>query len=223
LSFRRQGYGAGVSPLTAVPHVALATALAGAIIATVPVRVADVTPVLTSTPFGAAAGQSVTHTITLSGTGALTSVRITFTTTVGLDGVTASASSGTCPIVTALTVVCELGNAELSAAGTATPEVTVRGTVHVGTAPGTLVQNLVNVTLGEPDADPSNNLANNAYLIAGGAPAQVRASASAADTASPSGAATRLVNPVPVLAAALLLAGLAAARLIVVWRRHRRS
>jgi hypothetical protein len=146
-------------------------------------------------------------------------VRITFTTTVGLDGVTASASSGSCPIVTALTVVCELGNVELPGADAATPKVTITGTVHAGTAPGTLVQNLVNVTSGMPDV--SNNIANNAYLVPGGTPAHVRASAS--NAASPADRAARLVNPVPVLAAVLVLAGLAVARLLFVWRRHRRS
>src|SRR5689334_6158501 len=143
----------------------------------------DAVPVLTSSPFGAAPGQPVTHTITLSdpgaaagaGAAALTSVRITFTTTVGLDGVRASASSGSCPIVTALTVVCELGNVDLSRADAATPNVTITGIVHAGTAPGTLVQNLVNFTSGVPDADPSNHVANNAYLVPGGAPTHVRA------------------------------------------------
>jgi hypothetical protein len=216
-----------MSPLNAVPVVAIVAALTGVVIAT-PAPPVDAVPVLTSSPFGAAPGQPVTHTITVSdpGTGAaaltsvLTSVRITFTTTVGLDGVRASASSGSCPIVTALTVVCELGNVELSGADAATPKVTITGIVHAGTAPGTLVQNLVNVTSGVPDADPSNSVANNAYLIPGGAPTHVRAPASAA---SPSGGAARLVNPVPVLATVLILAGLAAARLIVVWRRYRRS
>ena len=217
-----------MSPLNAVPVVAIATALTGVVMAT-PAPPVDPVPVLTSSPFGAAPGQPVTHTITLSdpGTGAaaltsLTSVRITFTTTVGLDGVRASASSGNCPIVTALTVVCELGNVELSG-DAATPKVTITGVVHAGTAPGTLVQNLVGVTSGVPDADSSNNVANNAYLIPGGAPTHVRAPASAANAASPSGGAARLVNPVPVLATVLILAGLAAARLIVVWRRYRRS
>lgn len=218
-----------MSPLNAVPVVAIATALTGVVMAT-PAPPAGAVPVLTSSPFGAAPGQPVTHTITLSdpGTGAaaltsLTSVRITFTTTVALDGVRASASSGSCPIVTALTVVCELGNVDLSGADAATPTVTITGIVHAGTAPGTLVQNLVNVTAGVPDADSSNNVANNAYLIPGGAPTHVRPPASAANAASPSGGAARLVNPVPVLATVLVLAGLAAARLIVVWRRHRRS
>jgi hypothetical protein len=117
-----------------------------------------------------------------------------------------------------------VGNVELSGADTATPKVTITGTVQPGTAPGTLVQNLVNVTSGVPDADPSDNIANNADLIPGGAPAHVRASVSAANAAPRSGWAARLVNPVPVLAAVLILAGLAAAaRLIVVRRRHSRS
>jgi Domain of unknown function DUF11 len=224
---RRRGYSAGVSLLNAVPVVGVATALAGAVMAVAPSPAVDVVPVLTSSPFGALPGQPVTHTITLSGNGAgaLTAVRVTFTTTVGLDGVTASASQGSCPIVTALTVVCELGNVELSGADAATPTVTITGTVHAGTAPGTLVQNLVNVTSGVPDADPTNNVANNAYLIPGADPARVRASASESNAVPRRSreVVRRTANPVPVLAAVLVLVGLAAARLIVVWRRHRRS
>jgi hypothetical protein len=138
---------------------------------------------------------------------------------VGLDGVTASASSGRCPIVTALTVVCDLGRVELSANDvTTTPTVTITGTVHEGTAPGTLVQNLVNVTSDVPDTNPSNDIVSNAYLISGG-PVPVRVSARAA---SPRLAASPFVNPVPVFAAVLALAGLAAARLVAVRRRRHR-
>src|SRR5438477_12899722 len=72
----------------------------------------DVVPVLTSTPFAAAPGRPVSHTVTLSGTGTgvVTGVTVTFTTTVALDGATATASRGTCPVVTARKVVCDLGD-----------------------------------------------------------------------------------------------------------------
>src|SRR5260370_26845228 len=85
-------------------------ALAGPVVAGSPSPVVNVVPVLTSTPFGASPGQPVTHTVTLSGTGVVPAVRVTFTTTVGLDGVRAAASSGGCTVVTAPTVVCELGD-----------------------------------------------------------------------------------------------------------------
>ncbi len=96
--------------------------------------------------------------VTLSGTGngTVADVRVTFTTTVGLDGVTASASRGACQVVTALTVVCQLGDVSFPGEGAA-PTVTVTGTLHPGTAPGTLVQNLVTVTSAAPDADPTNS------------------------------------------------------------------
>jgi hypothetical protein len=124
----------------------------------------DLVPVLTSTPFAAAPGRPVSHTVTLSGTGTgvVPGVTVTFTTTVGLDGATATASRGTCRVVTAQKVTCDLG--DVTFPGDA-PTVTITGTVHPGTAPGTIVQNLVAVTAS--DADPGNNATSNAYLVAG--------------------------------------------------------
>jgi MYXO-CTERM domain-containing protein len=220
----------------AVPVIGVAAALAGSTLAgsalagvtpaVAAVSAVDVAPVLASTPFASPPGQRVTHTITLSptGAGALTAVRVTFTTTVDLDGVTANPSIGSCPIVTALTVVCELGDVDFAAAGATAPVVTVAGTVHPGAAPGTLVQNLVNVTSGTPDGDPTNNVASNAYLVAGGSPAPTDTPSSRPAAARPvSGkAASSGVNPVPVIAL-VALAGLAAAALVAVRRRRRSS
>jgi hypothetical protein len=182
---------------------------------------------LTSAPFAAAPGRLVKHTITLSatGTGSVTAVRVTFTTTVGLDGVKASASPGGCPTVTALTVVCDLGNLDFSAADAAAPTVTITGTVHSGTAPGTLVQNLVDVTSQRRGADPTNHAVSNAYLVAGASAAPVGASTSGPSVASrPSGRAARTPpKPAPVLVALLAFGVVAAASLIIAWRRRRGS
>jgi hypothetical protein len=211
----------------AVPIVGVAVILAGSTPAAAAPAL-DVTPVVTSTPFAAPPGQRVTHVVTLSGTGTgvLPAVRVTFTTTVDLDGVTASASVGSCPIVTALTVVCDLGNVDFSDAGAAAPKVTIAGTLHPSAAAGTLVQNLVNVTAGVPDADPADNVASNAYLVGG---ANAAPSGSPEPSLTPgrplsSRVARRGVHIVPilaVLAVATLAAALAAAGLIV--RRRRRS
>jgi hypothetical protein len=167
----------------------------------------DVVPVLTSTPFGAAAGKPVTHTVTLSaaGTGTITAVRVTFRTTVGLDGVTASANPGRCPTVTSTNVVCELGSVGLT--------VTITGTVSRGIAPGTLVQNLVEVTSVPPDANTGNNSVSNAYLISG-ASASTRASRSAAAAPAPAGDGWAVPG--------LALAGLAMAGLLLLWYWRRR-
>ena len=129
----------------------------------------DLVPELTSAPFGATGGQSVTHTIRLSGTGSgnVTGVRVTFTTTVGLDGAVASSTQGHCAVADARTVVCDLGAVTLPASGTSPPTVTIRGTLPPGTARGTLVQNQVTVAATPLDADASNNQASNAYLIPG--------------------------------------------------------
>jgi hypothetical protein len=219
----------------AVPIVGVATMLAVSVPAlSAPAAAAgpalDVAPVLTSTPFASPPGQRVTHTISLSGTGSgpLTAVRVTFTTTVDLDGVTATPSVGSCPIVTSLTIVCDLGNVDFSdanSAGTnaaAAPKVTITGTVHSGAAPGTLVQNLVNVTSGTPDADPANNVASNAYLVAGAISTPTRSSAPARPSSGP--AAASGISAVPVIAmlviAMLALAALAMTALIVVRRRR---
>jgi len=200
----------------AVPVVAALSALAGWVPTVAPSAAVDVVPVLTSTPFAAAPGRPVSHTVTLSGTGTgvVPGVRVTFTTTVGLDGVAASASRGACPVVTARTVVCELGDVTFPGDGTAVT-VTVTGTVHPGEVSGTLVQNLVSVTSSVPDADPTDNTVSNAYLTAGASAATVRPSV-AAD--APARGRTGRIS---VVVAALGLAGLAVG--ILLRRRRRRS
>jgi hypothetical protein len=218
-------------PLVAVALPLVAVALAGPVALEPPAGAVDAVPVLTSTPFAAAPGQPVTHTVALSGTGTgtLAAVRLTFTTTVGLDSVVATPSTGTCPIVTALTVVCDLGDQAFP--NDAAPKVTITGTVHPGTSPGTLVQNLVTLTAGGPDADPSNNVVSNAYLVggAGGAPAGAAASPPGL-APTPSGRAAvkpggaRVAAP---LAGLLALGAVAAAAVVTAWRlllrRRRRA
>ncbi|NJC73947.1 hypothetical protein HC031_30165 [Planosporangium thailandense] len=190
----------------------------------------DVTPTLSSTPFGAPPGQRVTHTITLSatGTGSLPAVRVTFTTTVALDGVAANASAGSCPIVTPLTVVCDLGNLDFAGtnstgpAGPSSPQVTITGTVHSGTAGGALVQNLVNITAGAADADPTNNVTSNAYLVPGGSTAPL-APSSGRPLAEPAASRAPAHGMSPVVVVALsVLAVLVVAALVIVLRRRRR-
>ncbi|MFC4018375.1 hypothetical protein ACFOW4_10525 [Micromonospora sp. GCM10011542] len=127
----------------------------------------DAAPVLTSTPFGALPGQQVTHTVTISGSGTLTAARVTFTTTVDLDGITARAEPGRCAAAPR-TVVCDLGDLRLGAAETI-PHMTITGRVRAGAAPGTLVRNLVAVTSVEIPAT-SAQTASNAYLLPGSTP-----------------------------------------------------
>jgi LPXTG-motif cell wall-anchored protein len=197
------------------PVVGVLTALAGWAPIGAPPSPVDVVPVLTSTPFAAAPGRPVSHTVTLSGTGTgvVPGVKVTFTTTVGIDGVTASASRGACPVVTALTVVCELGDVTFPGDGAAVT-VTVTGTVHPGTAPGTLVQNLV--TVSAPDADPGDNAVSNAYLVAGASTAATRpATAAARPPAKGTGGRT------PLVAVAVGVAALAAGAVLLWWRRRR--
>ncbi|MGI5186364.1 hypothetical protein ACQEVZ_60015 [Dactylosporangium sp. CA-152071] len=163
------GRSAGALPSQAVRLVSVAVTLAGPVAALPPPSGVDLVPVLTSTPFGAVGGQSVTHTILVSatGTGNATGVRLTFSTTVGLDGVAVSASQGHCSVVDTAAVVCELGVVDFPNADAAPPKVTITGTVKPGIPRGTLVQNLVKVASEPPDADVSNNAATNAYLIPG--------------------------------------------------------
>jgi hypothetical protein len=211
------GYSADVLVSRAVRIVSVAVALAGPVFAPTPSGVVDLVPVLTSTPFGAVSGQLVTHTILVTGiaTGSLTAVRLTFTTTVGLDGVAASASQGRCTIVNALTVVCDLGTLDFPSADTAPPKVTITGTVKPGTARGTLVQNQVNITSEAPDADASNNATSNAYLIPG-----LSGSSSAPNVARSLGGAARKPGYLVPVAAAVLAFG-ALASLILLRRRRR--
>jgi len=204
------------APRSAVQVVGALTALVGWMPVVAPSSSVDVVPVLTSVPFAAAPGRPVSHTVTLSGTGTglVPAIKVTFTTTVGLDGVAATTSRGACPVVTALTVVCELGDLTFPGDGAT---VTVTGTVRPGAAPGTLVQNLVTVTPLAPDADPGNDAVSNAYLVPGASTAATHPASPPARTPAP-----RPASRLPLVAAALGLAALAAAALLL-WRRRRRS
>jgi hypothetical protein len=170
----------------------------------------NLVPVLTSTPFGAVGGQPVTHTITVggTGTGSLTAVQVTFTTTVDMDGVTATASQGTCPLVIARRVRCELGTVNLPGAE---PKVTITGTVRRGTVPGTLVQNVASVSA----ETASDNEVSNAYLVPG---ANVPTPESSASGRQPAPAGGRLWLA---LAGATVAVGLAVAGLYLLRRRRR--
>lgn len=169
-------------------------------------------------PFGASPGAAVTHTVTLSGTGVVLAVRVTFTTTVGLDGVKATASPGGCPVVTPLMVVCEFGDVNFSDPAAA-PTMTITGTVHPGTAPGTLVQNLVSVTSAGGAADPTDNVVSNAYLVAGLGPSSALdpSPTASAGVASPQ---PGQVNPLLAVGAVLALGCLGMAGLIFGRRRR---
>jgi hypothetical protein len=149
--------------------VGVAVALAGPVAAQAPADGGDLVPALTTAPFGAVGGQSVTHTILVSGTGTgnVAGVKVTFTTTVGLDGAVAGTTQGSCSVVDALTIVCLLGVVDLPTAEAAPPKVTISGTVTPKAVRGTLVQNLVTVSSESSDSDASNNAASNAYLIPG--------------------------------------------------------
>ena len=153
----------------AVSLVGVAVALAGPVVPRAPAEGVDLVPVLTSTPFAATGGQSVTHTIVVSapGTGTATGVRVAFSTTVALGGAVASSTQGQCSVPNEQSVVCDLGVVAFPTADATPPKVTVTGTVKPNTAPGTLVQNLATVTAQPADADTSNNSASNAYLIPG--------------------------------------------------------
>jgi hypothetical protein len=217
---RAAGYICPVVLLRVVPIVGVVAALAGSAVAGSPSPPAGVSPVLASTPFGAVPGRQVTHTVTLSGTGVVAAVRVTFTTTVGLDGVTAAASNGACPVVTALRVVCDFSGVDLSS-GTA-PTMTISGTVHPGTAPGTLVQNVV--TVGSPggDGDRATDVVSNAYLVAAGNASPPAAPTGGADPSHRTADAYHAqTNPLPTVGAALALVGLAVGGLLLRLRRRR--
>ena len=188
----------------------------------VPGSPADAAPVLTSTPFGARQGQRVTHTITLAvtGSGTLGGVRVTFTTSAGLDAASARTSVGRCPTITAVSVICDLGDLAAPRARTATPTVTVRGVLMPGAAPGSLVQNVVALTTMHPDADPADNVVSNAYLLPGAASAGATARPPASARPASAAAGSRHTGP-PVLVA-LISAALVAAAGVLLWRRLRR-
>ncbi|MEV0723756.1 hypothetical protein AB0I37_13355 [Micromonospora purpureochromogenes] len=175
----------------------------------------DAAPVLTSTPFGALPGQQVTHTVTISGSGTLTTTRVTFTTTVDLDGVTARAEPGRCA-ASPRTVVCDLGDLRLGPAGTA-PRITITGRVRPGAPPGTVVRNRVGVTSVETTATGARTTSN-AYLLPG----------STATPTDPPPRSTAMASEVPpgrsmrVPAVAAVVAGAAAMAALLARRRLRR-
>jgi hypothetical protein len=202
----------------AVSLVGVAVVLSGPVAAHAAPGGVDLVPVLTSAPFGAVGGQPVTHTIVVSGTGTgnVTGVRVTFTTTVGLDRVVASPSQGRCSMADDRTVVCDLGVVGFPTADTAPPKVTISGTVKPGSVRGALVQNLVTVASEPADADVSNNAASNAYLIPGpsdGPTVGPVAAPSPGDTARTPGYLA------PVIAGVLAFGALAG---VVLLRRRRR-
>ncbi|GAB3184840.1 hypothetical protein GCM10027259_44170 [Micromonospora palomenae] len=176
----------------------------------------DAAPVLTSTPFGALPGQQVTHTVTISGSGTLTTTRVTFTTTVDLDGVTARAEPGRCA-ASPRTVVCDLGDLRLGPAGAA-PRITISGRVRPGAPPGTVVRNRVDVTSVETTATGARTTSN-AYLLPGSTatPTDPRSTALASEVPPP-GRSMRL----PALAAAAVAGAVAAAALLTRRRLRRR-
>ncbi|MEU4713966.1 hypothetical protein AB0F73_10000 [Micromonospora purpureochromogenes] len=203
----------------AAPAVGLMAAMATAVptpaVPTPPPSV-DAAPVLTSTPFGALPGQQVTHTVTISGSGTLTTTKVTFTTTVDLDGVTARAEPGRCA-ASPRTVVCDLGDLRLDPAGAA-PRITISGRVRPGAPPGTVVRNRVGVTSVETTATGARTTSN-AYLLPGATATPTDPPLGSTATASevpPPGRSMR----VPAVAAAM--AGAVAAAALLARRRLRR-
>jgi hypothetical protein len=202
----------------AAPVVGLMTVVAAAAPTPPPSPPVDAAPVLTSTPFGALPGQQVTHTVTISGGGTLTAARVTFTTTVDLDGVTARAEPGRCTAASR-TVVCDLGDLRLGTAE-AVPRMTITGRVRPGARPGTLVRNRVDVTSVEFTATDAP-IASNAYLLPGSTATPTDPpleSPVVAGEVRPSGRSMR----VPAVAAAVLVATVVAAAALLARRRLRR-
>ena len=202
----------------AVSLVGVAVALAGPVAAHASPGAVDLVPVLTSTPFGAIGGQPVTHTIVVSGTGTgtVTGVRVTFTTTVGLERAVASTTQGRCSVADDRTVVCDLGVVGFPSAATAPPKVTISGTVKPGSLRGALVQNVVKVASAPADADLSNNAATNAYLIPGPSVGPTTGPAAAPASENTTRTPSYLA---PVVAAVLVVGALAGVLLL---RRRRR-
>ncbi|MFC8616654.1 hypothetical protein ACFT9M_09590 [Micromonospora purpureochromogenes] len=195
------------------PAVGLMAALAAAV--PTPPPSVDAAPVLTSTPFGALPGQQVTHTVTISGSGTLTTTRVTFATTVDLDGVTARADPGRCA-ASPRTVVCDLGDLRLGGAGAA-PRITISGRVRPGAPPGTVVRNRVGVTSVETTATGARTTSN-AYLLPGATatPTDPPLRSPAMASEDPPGRSMR----VPAVAAVVV--GAVAAAALLVRRRLRR-
>ncbi|MEH0820778.1 MULTISPECIES: hypothetical protein [unclassified Micromonospora] len=203
----------------AAPVVGLLAALAAAPSSS-PSPPVDAAPVLASTPFGALPGQQVTHTVTLSGSGTLTTTRVTFTTTVDLDGVTARAEPGRCA-ASPRTVVCDLGDLRLSPTA-ASPRITISGRVRPGAPPGTVVRNRVDVTSLESTATGART-ASNAYLLPGSPAAPTAAppaSPAMAGEVPPPGRSPRL--PAVAAVGAAIAAAVVAAALLMRRRLRRR-
>jgi hypothetical protein len=110
-------------------------------------------------------------------------------------------------------VVCEFGDVDLSGAA-AVPSMTITGTVHPGTAPGALVQNLVSVTSAGRAGDPARDVVSNAYLV--GAVDASRAPATTSGANPPRGHASAL----PAVGALLAVGCLAMAGLVLLRRRR---
>ncbi|MEU8264374.1 hypothetical protein AB0C02_27600 [Micromonospora sp. NPDC048999] len=203
----------------ATPVVGLMAAMAATAPTPTPSPAVNFAPVLTSTPFGALPGQRVTHTVTISGTGALTSTRVTFTTTADLDDVTARAEPGDCT-TSPRTVVCDLGDLSLGTTAGA-PRITISGRVRPGTPPGAVVRNRVTVTAVE-SATTGAPVASNAYVLPGPTPPPtdppLESPAEATGVPPPSGPAR-----VPAVVALAVAVAAAVGALLLVRRRRRQQ
>lgn len=198
--------------------VGVMAAMTGIVLAPPPSPTVAAAPALTSTPFGALPGQRVTHTVTISGQGTVTAARVTFTTTVDLDGITARAEPGRCT-VSARSAVCDLGDLRLDA-GSPSPRITITGHVRSGTPAGTLVRNRVSVSSAQSGA---TGVTSNAYLLPGSTAMpddqRPQASPAAAPGAHPPGRRTgSSVVPLVVVAGAVAAGGLLTHRRLR--RRH---
>jgi len=215
----RPAYGVGMWESVAASVVGLTAAVAPAAPTPTasPAPVVNFAPVLTSTPFGALPGQRVTHTVTISGTGALTAARVTFTTTADLDDVTAQAEPGGCT-TSPRTVVCDLGDLTLGATPGA-PRVTISGRVRPGAPPGAVVRNRVTVTSVE-SATTGAQVASNAYLFPGPThpPSDPPLESPVAGPGAPSSSGSTRVPAV----VAMVVAGAAAVGTLLLARRRRR-
>lgn len=214
----RSAYSVGMWESVAASVAGVMGAVAAAAPAPLPAPAVDATPVLTSTPFGALPEQGVTHTVTISGRGTLTATRVTFTTTVDLDGVIARAEPGRCAASPRI-VVCDLGDLLLGAAAAA-PRITITGRIRPGVPPGTVVRNRVSVTSVESTAT-NPHIASNAYLLPGST-----ATATATDPPLESPAVASEVRPpgrsLRVPAVAAVMVGAVAAGTLLTRRRLRR-
>jgi hypothetical protein len=194
-----------------------AVLVAVATVAPSPAPGVGVVPVLTSTPFGAGPGQPVSHTITLSGRVAgSVALRVTFRTTIGLDGLAATTTQGRCQVTDPRTVACDL---RLPAADMPATKIVVSGTVAPDTPAGALVQNWVSSHLTEGGSGAADGVASNAYLIPTGAPPR-SATTATRPVARHTGTGTA---PIAVVAAVLIGLTVALTSLILVRRSRRRG